>query len=90
MSHRNCTARSRQNSQKLSTKAKIKTTHELPVKAPVKHSTPNVPAKVYAEDPVLDYPTGPDCSNGMFGYLKSQGARRSLNQRQKRKLKRQR
>lgn len=88
MSHRNCTARGRQNLQRLSTKTKVRTTHKLSTKSPIKHSTPNVPAKKYAEDPVLDYPTGPDC--GWYRSTNPPGARRSLNQRQKRKLKRQR
>lgn len=82
MKQRNCQARSIQNRHNLQSKGKVKNSFIKPIPEQKQLSTSNVPDKVHAEDYRVVFPLG---TGDWFG--QGFGNRRSLNQRQKRKLK---
>jgi hypothetical protein len=81
MKQYNCTARSVQNKHNLQQKGRIKDV-KIPDIVRKTLSTPNVPDKKFADDYVSVFPTE-------YNWWNSFGVRRSLNQRQKRKIRRQ-
>ncbi len=80
----NCKARSRQNREQLGVKSSHHTPVSVPQKSHKKISTPHIPVKVHSEPYHHVFPPGTDDWYGV-GF----GVRKSLNQRQKRKIKRQ-
>lgn len=80
MKQRNCTARSVQNRHNLRQKGHVRDV-KIPDITRNTLSIPNVPDKKFADDYVSMFPTGDS-------WWYSNGIRRTLNQRQKRKQKR--